>query len=287
MIISVGPPDPTRPIPMADRIPSWQPKALIAFVVLCFGWTWGLLWVGATFTLQPQWVGTVIMTASAFGPSLAGVITVALFDGPLGLKRWIKQCLLWRIGWGWYAIAAFAPLSIMVSALALHAAMGGTVPPSPAAGSLWLSALIFGQILLLGGPLGEEFGWRGYALPALTHGVGWRWASLVVGSVWALWHLPLFFIPGMAQANMPMALFMASSVALSVIFARLSVNTRFSVLPAIVLHWSVNAGSWAIPVTPHGGVMLPYYLVMGLLFIFAVLVFLNPGPVPSKESPRE
>ena len=258
--------------------------ALLTFVVLTFGWTWCLLWVGATFTLQPAWIGTVIVIASAFGPSLAGVITVALFDGLAGLKQWLKRCLFWRVSWGWYAIAAFGPLGMMALALALYAATGETVPPSPAAGNLLPSILIFGQILVLGGPVGEEFGWRGYALPALTHHIGWRWASLTVGGVWALWHLPLFFIPGMAQANMPIALFMASSVALSVVFARLSVNTRFSVLPAIVLHWSVNAGSWAIPVTPQGGVTLPYYLVMGLLFAVAIFVFFKPGQHPSQKS---
>jgi uncharacterized protein len=258
--------------------------AILTFVVIAFGWTWSLLWVGATFTLTPAWLGTAILIAAAFGPSLAGVTTVALFDGLAGLKRWLKRCLFWRVGWGWYALAAFVPLSMMALALALYAASGGAVPPSPAVGNLWLSVLIFGQILVLGGPLGEEFGWRGYALPLLTQRIGWRWASLIVGGVWALWHLPLFFIPGMAQANMPMALFMASSVALSVIFARLSVNTRFSVLPAIVLHWSINAWSWAIPVTPQGGVMLPYYLVMGVLFAVAILVFLKPGPHRSQES---
>jgi hypothetical protein len=261
--------------------------ALLTFVVITFGWTWGLLWVGTTFPLQPPWIVTVVLIASAFGPSLAGVTTMALFEGLAGLKRWLKRCLFWRVGWGWYAIAAFVPLGMMALALALYSATGGAVPSSPATGNLLLSVLIFGQILLLGGPLGEEFGWRGYALPVLTHRIGWRWASLIVGAVWAMWHLPLFFIPGMAQANMPMGLFMASSVALSVIFARLSVNTRFSVLPAIVLHWSINAGSWAIPVTPQGGVMQPYYLVMGLLFAVAILVFLKPGPVPKKESPQE
>lgn len=261
--------------------------ALLTFVVLTFGWTWCLLWVGATFTLQPPWIGTVIIIASAFGPSLAGVTTVALFDGQAGLKRWLKRCLFWRVGWGWYAIAAFVPLGMMALSLALYAALGGAVPPSPATGNLWLSVMIFGQILVLGGPLGEEFGWRGYALPVLTQRIGWRWASLIVGGVWALWHLPLFFIPGMAQANMPIALFMASSVALSVVFARMSVNTRFSVLPAIVLHWSVNAGSWVIPVTPQGATLRPYVLVIGLLSLIAVIVLLKPGPplpIPSVPS---
>ena len=266
------------------KVASHGDRALLTFAMLAFGWSWGLLWVGATLTLHPAWLGTVIIIASAFGPSLAGVTTVALFDGLAGLKRWLKRCLFWRVGWGWYGIAAFVPLGMMVLALALHAALGGAVPTSPAAGNLWLSVLIFGQILMLGGPVGEEFGWRGYALPSLTQRIGWRWASLMVGGVWALWHLPLFFIPGMAQANMPIALFMASSVALSVIFARLSVNTRFSVLPAIVLHWSVNAGSWAIPVTPQGVVMQPYYLVMGVLFAVAAAVFFKPGPDQSEQS---
>ncbi len=251
---------------------------LLTFVAISFGWTWSLLWVGATFTPQPAWLGAAVLIAAAFGPSLAGVITVMLFGGLAGLKHWFKRCLFWRTGWGWYAIAAVAPLAIMALAIILYAATGGAAPPSPATGNVWLSVLIFAQILILGGPLGEEFGWRGYALPALTQRMGWRWASLFVGAVWAICHLPLFFIPGMAQANMPMGLFMASSVALSVVFARLSVNTRFSVLPAIVLHWSVNAGSWAIPVTPQGGVMLPYYLVMALLFAVAILVFSKPGP---------
>jgi uncharacterized protein len=268
-------------------VASRRTTAFLTFVALAFGWTWGLLWVGATVTLHPAWLGTAVIIAAAFGPSLAGVTTVALFDGLAGVKQWSKQCLLWRIGWGWYAIAACAPMGVMALALAIHAGLGGAVPPSPAVGNLWLSVLIFAQILVLGGPLAEEFGWRGYALPALTHRMGWRWASLAVGLVWAIWHLPLFFIPGMAQANMPMALFMASSVALSVIFARLSVNTRFSVLPAIVLHWSINAGSWAIPVTPQSGVMLPYYLVMGLLFVIAVIVFLKPGPDTSSRSFRQ
>ena len=171
----------------------------------------------------------------------------------------------------------------MAMALALYAAMGGAVPPSPATENGWLVVLIFGQILVLGGPFGEEFGWCGNALPALTERMDWRWASLSVGVVWAFWHLPLFWMPGMAQANLPMVPFLASTVALSVLFARLSVNARFSVLPAIVLHWSINARSWIIPVTPHGGVTQPYYLVVGLLVVIAAVVFLKPGPHSSPQ----
>jgi uncharacterized protein len=266
--------------PMASH----SSTALITFVALAYGWTWGFWWVASTAASGSATVLIALTLLSGIGPSLAAAAVVWRFDGTTGLRQWLRRCFNWRLALGWYGLAFFGPPVIMLAALVVNRALGGAVPQSPAAENLWLSVLIFGQILVLGGPLGEEFGWRGYALPALACKWGWRWASLVVGAIWALWHLPLFYMSGTAQTSMPMALFMASSVALSVIFARLSVNTAFSVLPAIVLHWSVNAWSWVIPVTPQGGVMQPYYLVMGLVFVIAIIVFLRPGLHPSTQS---
>ena len=108
--------------------------------------------------------------------------------------------------------------------------------------------------------------------------LGWRWASLVVGAVWGLWHLPLFFIPGSAQAQMPMLLFMTSAVALSVVMARMTVNVRFSILPALIFHWAINAWPGFLPIIPTGGNVRPYVLVMAILFIVALIVLAKPGP---------
>ena len=83
---------------------------------------------------------------------------------------------------------------------------------------------------------------------------------------------------GMAQANLPMGLFMASNIALSVVFARLSVNTRFSVLPAILLHGAVNWSAIALPVMPVGGETRPYTIALTLLIVAAVITILKPGP---------
>jgi uncharacterized protein len=264
----------TRQLVASDRA-----AALATFLALTFGWTWGLWAILALWPDAPSPLATPLMLASAFGPSLAGLVTVAVFDGGPGVRRWLKRCMVWRLGSGWYVIATLAPLIAMAVALGLHAAIGGVVPASPATGPLWISFLIVAQILVLGGPLGEEFGWRGYALPALSQHLGWRWASLALGVVWAVWHLPLFWMPGMAQAALPPAPFLAGTVALSVIFARLAVNTGFSVLPAILLHGAINAGSWAIPVTPQGGDLQPYLLVNGILLLTALGCLIKPGPV--------
>lgn len=177
-------------------------------------------------------------------------------------RKSLRRCLKWRLAAGWYSAAFFGPPLVMLTALAIDVALGGVVRQSPAAGHIGLTLAQFGLVLIVGGPLGEEFGWRGFALRVLVPRMRWRWASLILGAIWALWHVPLFYLPGTAQTQMPMALFPASNLALSVIFARLSVNTNFSILPAIVLHWSVNAWSWVIPVTPQGTATRPYVVVM-------------------------
>jgi hypothetical protein len=163
-------------------------------------------------------------------------------------------------------------------ALGIHTGLGGTLPALPLQGRYLFALWLFVQITLLGGPLGEEFGWRGYALPALSAPIGWRWGAVVVGGVWAFWHLPLFYMAGMAQANLPMELFMASNIALSIVFARLSVNTRFSVLPAILLHGAINWSAIVLPVMPVDGETRPYKIAVVLLIVAAVIAMLIPGP---------
>lgn len=263
-------------------------KVLLTFVAIAFGWTWGLWWFAST-AVNPKSTALIsaIFIVSGFGPSLAGLIVVWGFDGRAGLRRWLKRCLTWRINMRWYAMAFFGPLLAMIAALAIHAALGGALPPLPDPSQIGSTAMQFGLVLFIGGPFGEEFGWRGYALPVLANRLGWRWASLIIGAVWGLWHLPLFFIPGMAQAQMPMALFMASSVAITVVLARMSVNTGFSVLTALLFHWAINAWPAVLPMIPNGGSVRPYVLVMSILFVIAVIVFLKPGPDPAKRSVRQ
>jgi uncharacterized protein len=262
-----------------------QITAFCAFIAITFGWSWGFWLIISSGGPWSTRVAVTLQILSGIGPSMAALIVVWGFDGTAGLKMWLARCFNWRLKLSWYGLAFFGPPLIMLAALSLNFAIGGATPPSPALASIGATVLQFAIILIVGGPLGEEFGWRGYALPALESKFGWRVAGLIVGAIWALWHLPLFYMAGSVQTNMPVALFMASTVALSVIFARLSVNTAFSVLPAIVLHWSVNAWSWAIPVTPNGASQQPYVIVVGLVFAVAIIMFLKTGPATRSLKP--
>lgn len=216
------------------------------------------------------------MIAAGFGPSLAGLAVVAVSTGKSGLRRWIGHCLNWRVAWGWYVLAFLVSPAEMVFALALNVLLGEALPAFPAATQIPLVIANLGLVLVIGGPMGEEFGWRGYLMPMLTARMNWRAASLGVGVVWGLWHLPLFFMDGTAQAYMPIANFLINMIAGSVLFGWLFERTGRSVLPALVLHTSLNGFAGILGIVPNAATALPYMLVTGLLVLIAAVLLVLP-----------
>jgi membrane protease YdiL (CAAX protease family) len=105
--------------------------------------------------------------------------------------------------------------------------------------------------------------------------VGWRGAGVLIGIAWALWHLPLLFMADTAQAGLPIGLFLISTVGLSVVMARLGVHTRFSVLPALLLHSVINWWSMVVPISADGRA---YALVAGIATLVSLAALLKRGP---------
>ncbi len=257
-------------------------SAIFAFFALAFVWSWGLGYAAAQAKTPYPVLSAVLMMASGFGPSVAGVTIVAFFSDGSGLRGWLSRSLNWRAGWRWFALAFFLPPCVMLLALAFHAALGGTVPASPAAGHIPLAIANFALVFLIGGPLGEEFGWRGYAMPALAPKMGWRAASLLIGVIWGLWHLPWFFTPGTAQFHMSVTLFMINIIAGSVLFSWLFMQSAGSVIPALVAHTSLNAWAGILSIIPTAETARPYALVTGILVAIAGALLLRNDPKPGK-----
>lgn len=138
------------------------PRAIVAFFAFTFGSTWSFWGISALLKAQAETLSTVLFLASAFGPGLAAIAVMLIFEGRAGLRRWLRQCLRWCIGWRWWALAFFAPPLIMLAALALHGALGAVIPASAVVDHVLIAIAKFPLVLIFGGPLGEEFGWRGY-----------------------------------------------------------------------------------------------------------------------------
>jgi uncharacterized protein len=154
--------------------------------------------------------------------------------------------------------------------------LGATIPTSPAVGHIPLAIANFGLVFLIGGPVGEEFGWRSYAQPALNSKMGWRNASLIIGIIWGLWHLPWFLTAGTAQSHMPFITFLLNIIAGSILFSWLFMQSSGSVIPVLIAHTSLNAFAGIMSIIPTAETGRPYSLVTGILIAIACWILMRP-----------
>jgi membrane protease YdiL (CAAX protease family) len=168
-----------------------------------------------------------------FGPALAAVIVAALTDGRPGLRDLLGRLVRWHVGARWYAVALGLPMVLALTAAGLHFLLGAQTSVDIGG----LAVLNFVVFVLI---VGEEMGWRGYALPRLLAKRSALAASLIVGVLWGAWHLPTFFVPGAPQYGLPFSAFVFLTMAYSVLFGWVYVHTEGSVLVATLLHGAIN-----------------------------------------------
>ncbi len=222
------------------NMPVW---VFFVCVYLC-SWT---CWLPFVLAHQPTPFGLLLL--GLMMPSLLGIVLTYLTQDRVGRRDfWSRVFSVRRIGLGWFALilVLFPVLSGLAGLIyILTGGSGLSLAHTQQLVSHPLQLLVFLLTLLVGGPLTEELGWRGFALDRLQG----RWnalpASLILGSLWALWHLPLFFIPSMPQYAMGFGtadfwLFLVSLVSLAVIMTWVYNHTRRSVLAAILLHFLFN-----------------------------------------------
>jgi uncharacterized protein len=119
-------------------------------------------------------------------------------------------------------------------------------------------------------------GWRGFALPTMQEYMSWRSASLLLGAIWGIWHLPLLFVTGSPQSNIQFIAFFVLIISSSVFYTWLYNRSKGSVLPVLALHTVSNSWPGLIPILPLDAVQSPYYFVIALVVIAAIwLLFLS------------
>jgi uncharacterized protein len=191
---------------------------LIAFFVLAFALTWA-----------PTPLG-VFMAA---GPLVAALVITAVVDGRRGLRELGSRMLRWRVGWQWYAAALLVPLGLVFATGGLNVAFGA---PGSVIRDLSISeAVLLFAIRLVApvlSPIGEEPGWRGFALPRLLDGGSPLGATAILAPIVALWHVPLIFIE---SEDLP-PIFLLTTVAVTFFYTWLFVHTDGSVFITIVAH---------------------------------------------------
>jgi uncharacterized protein len=202
----------------------------LVFVLLACGLTWPLA-AGIRYSLALPLLGL-------FGPLVAAVTVLWFLEGPRGLSALWHKFAFRRDHLKWLAVAIALPLVLLVPIWLLERTAGA----APAFAMEQISAV---GVLLAFLIVGEEVGWRGFALPYLLARWPALWSGLGVGVVWALWHLPNFFLPGFPQRGLPFAAFFVIVVSYSILFTWLYGKTQGSLLVAVVFHAALNLFSVA------------------------------------------
>lgn len=217
-------------------------QSLRLYLLLAFIWSWAV-WIPIAALVDdlsaPHYV---LVAVGAFGPSVAGLLCTARDEGRAGVRRLLASLLAWRVPARWYALAVGGPLTVALLSIAGYQLAVGEDMFSELETTTVLLVPVGLLAAVFVGSLQEELGWRGYALPRLLARRSAMSAALLVGVAWALWHLPLYAIAD-GQTRAPLAIFLVSVVALSLIYTWLWLVTAGSLLIAVVLHSATNVAS--------------------------------------------
>lgn len=235
----------------------------MAFLVITLSLSWLVFWGPlAVFgvptisfvddTTGPVWA-IVLFMIGGFTPSLTALVMVGVREGRPGLRNMWRRLTRVGIGWRWYLTILGIVAVGGAGQILLLRVLGHEF-------EYQLFILQLGSLapLLVIGPLSEEIGWRGYALDRLQSEWGPLPASLILGAVWGLWHLPLFHMVGTSQNTwgIPFLGFLVGIISLSVIFTWLHNKTGGSVWTAVVFHWLYT---WVAQVVATGATRSTLY----------------------------
>jgi membrane protease YdiL (CAAX protease family) len=247
---------------------------LVAYTVIAFALSWSigvplaLARQGVLPQILPPWTHYLI----GYGPALGAVIVTGFAEGRPGLRRLAARIVRWRVGSIWW-LAAAAPLLVAgLAALALLAIGGPAIHLADIGHVHFLPPMGFAvlPLWLLTFGLGEETGWRGFALPRLQRGRSALAATVILASIWAVWHLPQFFY--LFEAGMALG-WLVGLFAGAIVFTWLFNSSGGSVLIVAVFHGCFNVVTSS---TAGSGTLAAVVSIAVMVWAVFVVVYYGP-----------
>jgi uncharacterized protein len=242
---------------------------MVTFFVLAYALSW---WPSILYPLDLSPLPIV-----GFGPFFAALVVLGFTRGKTGVGGFLRRMVRWRVGLRWYAVALMLPVGLTAVGAALNVFVLGARTPSSAELGGWSNLFVLFAILLLVPGFGgawEEPGWRGYALPRLQSGRSALVASLILGMLWAFWHLPLMVVGEVNWSDLVLI------IAVSVVFTWVFNSANGSVLIVMLMHAMNNtiSGSFFGPMFSGADSVRDAWLFAALWCATAVVVVIVYGP---------
>ncbi len=254
-----------------DKSTRWGPW-------IFFGLTFALSWA-VWMPLALLQIEHPVYRLGTFGPAIVALALTAAREGRAGLRDLGEKVLIWRVSVFWYLFSFFSTAVVALAAIRLHVLLGGKAGEFNDPAQLYLVIPVVLYVLFTS-VVGEEIGWRGYALPRLQDRFGALGASLILGLVWGIWHLPLFWMAGNFHQHIPVSLFLLQTTGFSVLYTWMWNNTRGSLLMPHLFHAASNTTLGVLPILPTAAypATRPLWLGVGLLWLMVVAVVAVYGP---------
>ena len=241
---------------------------LATFFALAYGWTWFCWWsvvIASTARFSLPISTETLSTLGQFGPFVAALFVTGVSQGRDGYRKFAARFLRWRAAPAWLVVALFLLPATMLIAIYWHAFANGEAGGLKFRGDWPTVPLHFVYLMVLGGPLGEEPGWRGFALPRLQAAYGPVVGSIGLGVLHAGWHLPLWW---MAPPPCPFWMYVIGVVFSTILFTWLFNHTQGSVIYSLLFHTSLSIASVRLPE------VRAYHLWIVVLMAVVSVVFL-------------
>lgn len=249
---------------------------LAAFVILAYALSW---WAWVWYRLDP---GNVDAPILPIGPLLAALIVLAIIGGWPAIRELLSRIVHWRVGWVWYAVVLLLPVALTLGAVGINLLLGAHRSATFEVPGIAQLAIRFVFILLWIG-LGEEPGWRGFALPRLLVGRSALAAALILGVVHMVWHLPLFGVEYDAANVWPWGI---TVICFSIVIAWIFLHTGGSVLMPMLMHASNNTIAFMWRMFEGGDQLRLWWVWCALWVIAAVAVVWANGPSLTRKMAR-
>jgi len=250
---------------------------------IAFAFSW-IVWLPAVLAARGLFAlpvsELVFAGIGSFGPFVSAFYLTQKKQGREGVSALAKRALNFRIPLKWLAVIFLLPLLVAAAARHIYIWRGGELPDSEVLGSPPTILLLFIVLFFMGGSVNEEFGWRGYALDRIQAKHNALLSSLMLGALWGIWHLPLFFFRDLIQSYMSFWIFLVWVCTLAVLQTWLYNNNKGNIMVALLFH---TMGNLSASIFPHfklekGADQTPFLFATSLNVIVVLVVVAFAGP---------
>lgn len=248
---------------------------LLAYLICCILWI--PLFLSAFEIISPE-IGGPFFLLGAFGPMISAFIVTYRVSGRPGCFKLVRQFFTVKIHYKWYLLAFFIPVAIVLLVLLfLLVATDADIEINFMDPFEFLAAFLVNLLIVTG----EEFGWRGFALPRLQKKYSALISSIILGVLWSIIHFPLFFVQPERAAGVHLLIvvpgFVLLMVFLAIIITFLYNGARGSILIPCIFHASLGVSNHLYKSPNHDYDLFAMYLFLGVTFLFALLITLKFG----------